>query len=352
MIEKSLAPGTIIKGVKHTYRVIDVMRHDGQGFTYKTVAEVSTGSRTREIPMVVREQMMVRCSDRGPDGVTVVTHDDIAPTVEGCLKAFEYASVERAKLSGLSPWLINVIETFPANNTYYYVVEFLDGPTLDEYVESKGGKLSFEQSREILSPIFDAVRMLHAHHVLHTDIHPGHIRFLTTGKGMTPVLFSLYATLHFSDRGLQDWTLPVMNCKEGYASPEQYGAIDHFYPQIDVYALASVLVYTLTGNTLPDSRHISEEIVRATLPPALPESLVSAIINALDPDLNRRTSSISNFREDLKEFQRSSVAEAMRPATDDVEEENEPSVFMSILRRFWWKLLAGIVAVGGLLSAL
>lgn len=349
MIKKALTLGTVIKGVKHSYRITDVLQNDGQGFTYKTIVTVGAGARSREIPMVLREHMMVRCSDRGPDGMAVVTPDDIAPTVDGCLKSFEYASLERAKLSGLSPWLINVIETFPGNNTYYYAVEFLDGQTFEEYVESKGGRLTFEQCREVLSPIFDAVRLLHAHHVLHTDIHPGHIRFLKTSKGLTPVLFSLYATLHFSDHGLQDWTLPVMNCKEGYAPPEQYGSIDHFYPQIDIYALASLLVYALSGNTLPDSRLVNEEVIRSTLPQALPESLVSAIISALDPDVNQRTASISNFREDLREFQRSSVAEAMRPATDDDSDDYEATTFASVMRRHWWKLLAGAGAIGGLL---
>ena len=54
--------------------------------------------------------------------------------------------------------------------------------------------------------------------------------------------------------------------------------------------------------SLPDSRTITEETIRDTLPPALPETLAQAIINALDPDVKQRTSSISNFREELREF--------------------------------------------------
>ena len=50
---------------------------------------------------------------------------------------------------------------------------------------------------------------------------------------------------------------------------EQYGAIDHFYPQTDVYAMAATLVYAL-GTLASDSRTITEETIRDTLPPALP----------------------------------------------------------------------------------
>lgn len=337
MPEKSLAPGTVIQGVKYSYKVVDLLRSDGQGFTYKTVVTIGSGNHKREVPMVVREQMMARCSSRGEDGVTVVTPDDIAPTVDCCLQAFIQASQERAKVAADCPWLINVIEMFPANNTYYYVVEYLDGITLTEYVRSNGGALTFEQAKKVLSPIFDAARDMHRHHVMHTDIHPGHIRFINTAKGMTPVLFSLYSTLHFSDKGLQEWSLPAMNCEEGYAPPEQYGTIDHFYPQTDVYALAATLVFALSGRSLPDSRTITEETVRATLPQSLPETLVSAIIGALDPDVNRRTSSVTNFREDLKEFQRTPYDEAVRKLPEA--EDTAPAGIAGAVRRFLGRFL-------------
>lgn len=153
MPEKALTPGTVIRGEKHTYKVVSLLRSDGQGYTYKTVVKIGTGSHVREVFMVVREHMMARCSCRGADGMTVETPDDIAPTVAGCVEAFARASRERAKVTADSPWLIRVIETFAANNTYYYVVEYLDGQTLREYVESHGGYLSVEEARQVLSPI-------------------------------------------------------------------------------------------------------------------------------------------------------------------------------------------------------
>ena len=103
MPEKSLTPGTVIRGEKYTYKVVSLLRSDGQGYTYKTAVKVGTGSHVREVFMVVREHMMARCSCRGADGMTVETPDDIAPTVSGCVEAFARASRERAKVTAGSP---------------------------------------------------------------------------------------------------------------------------------------------------------------------------------------------------------------------------------------------------------
>lgn len=303
MVSKALPEGSLLKGGKNVYRIESVLIVDGQGFAYKAKALVSENGQTLEVPVVVREQMMVRCSSRGEDGITVVTPEDLVPTVKSCLESFIYASREREKLSELSPWIINVLDIFAANNTFYYVVDYLDGETFAEYVERMGGHLTFEQARKVLSPIFDAVMIMHRHRALHTDIHPGHIRFVSRGGATIPVLFSLYNTLHFTDSGLQRWTLPMMACSEGFAPPEQYFEIDHFSPQIDIYALGAMLVFALSGKRLPDSRKVTEELVRSYLPPSLPEMIVQAILNALDHDLTRRTSTITKFRTDLGTFQ-------------------------------------------------
>lgn len=300
---KSLPISTVITGIKHTYRVDSILCQDGQGFAYKAYTTVERDGQTVEIPVVVREQMMVRCSNRGADGITVVTPEEVAPTVESCLDSFIFSSIEREKISRQSPWVIDVIETFAANGTYYYAVEFLDGETFEEYVENMGGKLTFEQARRALSPIFDAVKTLHRFRALHTDIHPGHVRFVRRGNEKVPVLFSLYASLHFSDKGIQRWTLPMMKCKTGFAPPEQYHDIDHFAPQIDIFALASMVVYALSGKRLPDSRKVDESVIRSTLPSTLPENVVQGLLNALDPDRYRRTATITKFREDLGTFQ-------------------------------------------------
>lgn len=302
MISKALKEGTVIHGGKYDYRVLKLINVDGQGYTYKTMATDKMKPGTPEFPMVVREQMMSRCTDRGPDGMTVVYPEDVAPTVESCLESFIVASQERQKISAASPWIVDVVECFHANNTYYYTVECLMGETFEEYVNSMGGRLTYEQTRAVLSPIFDAVRTMHRHQTLHTHIYPHNIRFRIEPTRRVPVLYNLYSSLHFSDNGMQCWTLPAMNCETGFAPPEQYREIDHFAPQVDIYALASMMIYALSGQTLPDSRVITEKDIRAAIPPETPENVTLALLNALDPDLSKRTGTVTRFREDLGSF--------------------------------------------------
>ena len=302
LITKALKEGAVIHGEKYDYRVLETLNVDGQGYTYKTIATDKGNPDAAEMPMVVREQMMARCSDRGPDGMTVVYPEDIAPTVERCLESFIVASQECLKISKASSGIVDMAECFHANNTYYYAVEYLAGETFGEYVKRMGGRLSFEQTREALSPIFDAVRTMHRHHALHTHIYPDNVRFRIESASRVPVLCNLYSSRHFSDTGMQRWILPTMNCETGFAPPEQYREIDHFVPQVDIYALAAMMVFALSGRYLPDSRTVTENDIRALIPSETPENVTLALLKALDSDLSKRTGTVTKFREDLEAF--------------------------------------------------
>lgn len=335
MKSKALNPGTVVKGNKHSYTIESLLHADGQGYTYKTVMPVTVNGNTVMRPTVLREHFMPRCCDRSKDdGATVEVPEDIAPTVKSCLDSFIFSSLEREKVSHESPWIINVLETFEANNTYYYAVEYLDGETLGEYVERMGGKLTFEQTRQVISPIFDAVRTMHRLRALHTNLHPGHVKFTGRGDKRIPKLFSLYCSLHFSDNGIQRWTLPLMNCEKGYAPPEQYLEIEHFAPQVDIYALASIMTYCLSGKELPDSRQLTEEIVRATLPEGLPDQVVLALLNALDPDMSKRTATITKFREELGSFLSQNTPEQSSDSDNDDSDEARPGLLVRLRKLF------------------
>ena len=119
MLSKALKKGAVIKGDKYTYTIQSVLQADGQGYTYLTTTPIVQNGVTVEKKTVLREHMMSRCSSRGEDGITVVTPEDIAPTVESCLESFIFASHERQRISEATPWIINVLELFDANGTHY-----------------------------------------------------------------------------------------------------------------------------------------------------------------------------------------------------------------------------------------
>lgn len=302
--ESALRPGTIVSGVKHHYRITDCLRADGQGFLY--TAEICLeqtaehGEDVRE--MVLREQFMPRCSRRGDDGQAVVTDAELAPTVEDCLNVFRRACDERYEISRDMPYIINVEECFDANNTYYYAVDKLQGCTLTEYVK-RHGPMKVDEAADLLAPVLSAAEHIHAFHTMHADITPDHIRLERNADGtLRPVLFHLYRSIHFNESGFPIWSVPYLTCHDGYAPLEQYGIIDHFTPQTDVYSLAAIIVFMITGSPLPPAKEVNEKVVRELLPPALPAQFVNALVSALQPSVENRTSTVATLREGLRTY--------------------------------------------------
>ncbi len=339
METRALKKGCILKSEKHTYQICDLLRVDGMGFTYKATVVKRDDNNGPEY-VVIREHFMPHCSSRGADDMSVETPEEIAPTVQSCLASFQKSSHDRMQVSKACPSIIDVYEVFPANNTYYYVVEFLDGPTLEEYVKEKGS-LTYQEAKEVLSPIFQAVRTMHSYYLIHNTIHPRHIRFLNQNGKNYPVLFSLYSTIGFDEQGMRQWNLPVMSCEDGFAPPELYQSMDHFSPTIDIYSLAATVVFSLSGRSLPPAPEVTEEIIRATLPPETPENRVQALINALNPDPSQRTQSITIFREELSGFYNKN----QRKTRLEIEEEQQSEDWKEILKQYQYPIALIIAAI-------
>lgn len=299
-IAKSLAPGSMLNGGKYPITITGVLGADAQRITYRGTATLMTDEeeQQRVMEVVIREHFMAYCSERASDGKTVISAEDIAPTVEGYLNGFKDTSRLCFEIADTYSAIINVIDRFEENNTFYHVVEFLDGPTLEERV-ARNGPMAIEDACQLLAPISQALRRFHSNHSIHTDVHPCHIRFTNHNGIERPVLFGMYSLQHFDEQGCKIWDVPNNNCITGYAPPEQYRDIDHFIPQVDVYGLAATMVFAITGKHLPDSRTLTEEMVRDILPPTLPETYVTALLRALRYDYLERTSTMSGFSKDM-----------------------------------------------------
>ncbi len=301
--EKALPLGTMIHGKLSDYLITDYQAQDGFGILYRATGTrmPHNGVNVNETKFMIREFFMCRCSSRGSDGCEMVTPEDVLPTVDNFKKAFLLASQNCAAVSEGCPNIINVIEIIEEYGTIYYVVEYLEGETLEDYV-NKEGPMSVYEMRKLLAPIFYAVEHMHLSRTMHTDIYPRHIRFVESGGKKIPVLFSLYASKCFDDNGLPIWLSPVVVCRTGYAPPEQYRNIEHFLPQSDIYALAALIVFVLSGKNLPDSRTLKEKDVRDALPPMLPETMIGTLLHGLCPDYTGRPATVTLFMEELIDF--------------------------------------------------
>lgn len=341
LLSKSLKPGIIIEGGEYPYRILETISADSQGYTYHARINGPADDRNKGKDVVVREHFMSLCSERGADGKTVETPIDILSTVKDCLHGFEQASELRMQIASRHSSVINVIDSFKANSTVYYVVDYLDGETLEEYVLNRG-KLDIIEAISLLTPVIDAVERFHAAHSLHADITPRHMRFTTKGGKRILVLFNLYNTIHFNEDGSKIWYVQPSACDDGYAAPEQYGEIEHFTPQTDVYSLAATLAFMITGEHVPDSRHLDEASLREFLPPTLPETYASALVHAMEQDIPMRTQSTMDFLSELG--MRPQVRQAENNDSDA--ETSGEDIRSSAGKKMLWMGVLTAVAIG------
>ena len=137
--------------------------------------------------------------------------------------------------------IVNVYDYFEANNTAYIVMEYMDGISLKDYLKKMGGKVSPAAALEIIRPVMEALKAIHAEGVVHRDISPDNIFILKNGQ--VKVLDFGAARLSVGD---EEKTLSVV-LKPGYAPPEQYRSKSRQGPFTDIYALGATLYRMLTG---------------------------------------------------------------------------------------------------------
>ena len=153
-----------------------------------------------------------------------------------------------AKLS--HPNIVSVYEFGKVEDTYYFLMEFIDGSTLRNVVEA--GQLSPEHALTVVPHLCDALQYAHDKGIVHRDIKPENILIATDGS-VKIADFGLSRIL--GDESQQEGltgTHQIMGTPR-YMAPEQFEgsrSVDH---RADIYSLGVVFYEMLTGE-LPIGR--------------------------------------------------------------------------------------------------
>ena len=139
--------------------------------------------------------------------------------------------------------IVNILDYFPANNTAYIVMEYLEGKTLSQMV-TQDGPMSPETTLILLKPILRALAAMHAQGIIHRDISPDNLMMLKNGKVK---LLDLGCA-----RDIETSAMMSVMLKPGYAPVEQYTGSDQG-PWTDIYALCATAYYLMTGLVPPAS---------------------------------------------------------------------------------------------------
>lgn len=162
---------------------------------------------------------------------------------------------EYQTLAGLSD-IANIVQVknyFTENNTAYIVMEYVEGITLKQYVEDKGGRLLAKEVFEMLEPIRCSLVKIHEAGLVHRDISPENLIVLADGKVK---LLDFGAARKVRKDAVAEKSLTkstVVIYKHGYAPLEQYQDRGGLGPWTDVYAYCATICFCLTGNVPPDA---------------------------------------------------------------------------------------------------
>lgn len=301
----TLPVGTILTGGQNSYHVEEVLGQGGYGITYKVWAIIKNGQIPVKVPFAIKEHFVNGRCHRAADGITVEYSQEAAEDVEESLKDFVKEGRLLNKICQADDeavrYIVPVNEVIEANNTAYFVMQYLEGGSLRRMVLNSGA-MTEERALTLIKPIARAVDFIHHHNVLHMDIKPENIvmhRNLMTGQE-EPVLIDFGVSLHFNKKGGLTSKHTSFGHTEGFSPIEQYGAVETFAPWMDVYALGATLYYLLTGKTPPSAFSITSDIIDTNLPLNVSQRTRTAIKYAMAKDYHDRTQSASTFLWELE----------------------------------------------------
>lgn len=240
-IKDSLAVGTLLTSPKRTYRIEKVLGAGGFGITYLVSSEIMVDNVPVVTHFALKEHFVKKSCERKESRVCSTSNN--SADVEKSRENFISEARRLNKISSSHNNIVRVNENFTANDTAYYAMEFIDGPSLRKVVRQNGNNpLTWDESMRLIIPISDALSYLHENRLTHLDIKPDNI-ILDSKKGNRPVLIDFGLSKHYDKKGEATSTIRITGCSDGYSPIEQYVGITTFSPKADVYALAAVVFH-------------------------------------------------------------------------------------------------------------
>ncbi len=147
----------------------------------------------------------------------------------------------------------NVIEIYDYgrtdDGTFYYVMEYLEGLSLDEVVR-RHGRLPPGRALHLFGQLCGALRAAHHAGLVHRDVKPSNIFVCRRGAIGDVVKLLDFGLVHAIDEGAAHGRLTqdggIVGTPE-YMSPEQADGQHAVDSRSDIYALGGVLHFMLTG---------------------------------------------------------------------------------------------------------
>jgi serine/threonine protein kinase len=242
------------------------------------------------------------------EGQDVVCDQGIVDEFQLNKKVFIEEALLLAKFIGVSA-IIDVIDQFEGNGTAYFVMPFIEGMKLDEYVKSTDGHgLKTEDAVNIIREIALGVMTLHKHEVLHKNLSPGNIIIDEEGS-ITIIDFDFSLNFNFSG--------PITESNE--AVELEFRAIEQLSTNVktskatDIYSLGAIFYFLSTGQNPPSAISQLNEGRELELGKKIPSNIRKIIRKGMALKMTDRYQEVAEFVVELPKIKskRSVVSAAL-----------------------------------------
>jgi serine/threonine-protein kinase len=208
----------------------------------------------------------------------------------------------------------NVVEIYDygraADGTFYYVMEYLDGLTLDELV-ARPGPLPPARAVHLLRQVCSALRAAHGRGLIHRDLKPANI-FVCEGVWLHDIAklldFGLVQAPALEGDGQKLTQEGAVAGTPAYMSPEQAAGLTELDGRSDLYSLGCVAYFLLTGRPpfvgKTSMQVLAAHMYEAVAPPRqycpdVPADLEAVILRCLEREPAQRFPSADELEQAL-----------------------------------------------------
>ena len=285
----ALRAGTVLND---RYIIGRVLGQGGFGITYLAL------DTQLNAKVAIKEFMPGEIATRQGTTVSVLAENRSEEFTYGA-ERFQEEARTLAKFIG-NPNIAGVSSYFDENDTSYFVMDYIEGISFKTYIANHGGKISVEETLNVMIPVLRALTAVHAEGFIHRDVTPDNIYI--TKDGMVKLLDFGSARYSIGDKSK---SLDVI-LKVGYAPKEQYIRRSRQGPFTDVYSCAACFYAAITGFLPPESleRLDHDELVPISQCGIdIPEYLDKAILKGLAVQPEDRFQSAAEFLDAIEQQQ-------------------------------------------------
>ncbi len=299
-IINGLSQGTILHGKSYDYEIVKALGQGSFGITYLASVKMrgELGSIDATVYVAIKEFFMHEVNGR--EGSTV-TSGSKTGLCEKYKKKFIGESKNLSKLN--NPHIIKVVESFNANDTVYYAMEYIDGGSLDEQITSNGC-ISEKQTLKLAYRITAAMSFMHSQKMLHLDLKPSNV-MMRGDEDIVLIDFGL--SKQFDENGNPESSTTIGGGTPGYSPIEQSnysGDTSNGLPvTMDIYALGATMFKMLTGHKPPVASDLLNDgfPIQELQAKGISPKTISIVEYAMQPQRGKRIQTMREFKKLVEE---------------------------------------------------